>query len=212
MDENVRLHTTILGNNTVEALVKNGFQAEYLQDEAAAKERLLALIPEGASVGFGGSATIKHMDIKGELAKRGCALYDHNGVQDPDEAAAIRRSQLTCDVFLSGSNAITRDGRLYNVDGKGNRVAAMIFGPGEVIIVAGINKVVSDLTAAEERVYGYAAPINNLRFNSGNPCTKTGECMDCSSPKRICNIATILHRCPTGTKIRILLVGESLGF
>jgi L-lactate utilization protein LutB len=212
MEEIVVKHKAIMGSRVAEALEKKGYQAEYLADEAAARKRLIELIPDNASVGFGGSMTIRHMDVKGELEKKGCSLYDHNAAKDPAEAEASRRKQLSCDVFLSSSNAITMDGKLYNVDGRGNRVAAMIFGPGEVIIVAGVNKIVPDLDAAVERVNGYASPMNNLRFNSDNPCAKTGICMDCSSPSRICNIATILHRCPSGAKIRVLIVGESLGF
>lgn len=212
MEEIIERHSSVLGNNTVEALLKKGYLAEYLPDEAAAKERLLRLIPDGSAVGFGGSMTIRHMDVKGELEKKGCALYDHNAAKDPAEAEVFRRKQLSCDVFLCSSNAVTMDGKLYNVDGKGNRVAAMIFGPGKVVIVAGVNKIVPDLDAAAERVNRFASPMNNMRFNSANPCTKTGVCMDCSSPGRICNIATIFHRCPTGAEIHVLLVGESLGF
>ena len=213
MEEIIRKHKGIIGNSVVEALARKGYQAEFLPDETAARERLIGLIPEKASVGFGGSMTVKHMDIKGELEKKGCVFYDHGVAKDPAEAEELCRKQLSCDVFLSSANAITMDGCLYNVDGKGNRVAAMIFGPGEVIVTAGINKIVPDIDAARERVGGYAAPLNNLRFNlTENPCTKTGVCMDCSSPTRICNITTILHRCPKGAKIRVLIVGEPLGF
>jgi L-lactate utilization protein LutB len=212
MDKNVMLHMEILGKRTSEALIKNGFQAEYLPEEASARERLLQMIPAGASVGFGGSMTIKGLDIQGELSKRGCLLYDHSLAKDKEEVQQICRKQLTCDVFLTGSNAITRDGRLYNVDGRGNRVAAMTFGPGEVIVVAGVNKIAASLEEAIERVRGYAAPMNNIRLNFNNPCTKTGYCMDCSSPQRICNAAVILHKRPSTMKITVLLIGGILGF
>ena len=212
MEEFVKQHREIVGNKTVEALAKKGYLAEYLPDEAAAKKRLVELIPDKASVGFGGSMTVRHLDIKGELEKKGCSLYDHNAEKDPVKVEEARRKQLSCDVFLTSSNAITADGCLYNVDGKGNRVAAMIFGPAEVIVVAGVNKVVPDLAAAEERVRRYASPMNNLRLHIDNPCVKTGRCMDCSAPSRICNITTILSRCPNGAKIRVLMIGESLGF
>ena len=212
MEEIVNQHRETLGYYVVGALEKKGYLAEYLPDEAVARSRLIGLIPDQASVGFGGSMTVKHMDIQGELEKKGCILLDHSAAKDPAEAKDIRRKQLSCDVFLTSSNAITTDGCLYNVDGTGNRVAAMIFGPGEVIITAGINKIVPDLDAAQDRVKSTAAPMNNIRFNTENPCVKNGVCMDCSSPKRICNITTILHRCPTGAKIRVLIVGEPLGF
>jgi L-lactate utilization protein LutB len=212
MEKNVALHMEILGKRTAEALQKNGFLAEYLPDSAAARQRLLQMIPDGAAVGFGGSMTVKHLDVQDELRKRGCPIYDHGLAKDPAEAMSLRRKQLTCDVFLTSSNAITRDGRLYNVDGGGNRVAAMTFGPGEVIIVAGVNKITANLEEAMERVRSYAAPMNNLRLNFVNPCTKTGYCMDCSSPKRICNIGVTLHKCPLGMKTTVLLVGETLGY
>ena len=212
MDQNLQLHAAIIGQKTADALVKKGFSAEYLADQDEARKRLLELIPDGSGVGMGGSMTIKFMDIKGALEKKGCTIYDHNGIADPEEANAIRIKQLTCDVFLCSANAITKDGRLYNVDGRGNRVAAMIFGPGKVIVVAGINKIVNDLESADERVRMLAGPINNIRLNTGNPCTKTGVCADCAAPGRICNIATILHRRPSGANITVLLVGEALGY
>jgi hypothetical protein len=196
----------------VEALVKNGFLAEYLTDGAAARARVLELIPAGAAVGFAGSMTVKSLELKEDLRRRDCVIYDHADAKTPAEALEIRRREVFSDVLLTSSNAITRDGRLYNVDGAGNRVAAMIFGPGEVIVVAGINKITADLAAAEERVRACAGPINNLRLNTGNPCVKTGKCLDCASPKRICNAAVIHHKCPIGAKIRVLLIGESLGY
>jgi hypothetical protein len=139
-------------------------------------------------------------------------IYDHNSTSDPAEKDEICRQEMVSDVFLTGSNAITRDGKLYNVDGKGNRVAAMIFGPKQVIVVAGINKVVADLAAAEERVKQIAAPINCLRIGAPNPCVKTGYCMDCDSQRRICNAAVTLHKQPSASKITVLLIGEMLGF
>ncbi|MDR0469747.1 MAG: lactate utilization protein [Peptococcaceae bacterium] len=212
MEEFISQHRAIVGAKAVEALIKKGYLAEFLPDETMAKERLIELIPDRASVGFGGSMTVRRLDVKGELEKKGCLLYDHNAEKDPVKAEEARRKQLSCDVFLTSSNAITMDGRLYNVDGRGNRVAAMIFGPGEVIVVAGVNKIVPDLDAAEERVKSYAAPMNNLRLHTENPCVKTGRCMDCSATGGICNITTILNRCPNGAKIRALIVGEALGF
>lgn len=124
----------------------------------------------------------------------------------------IRRKQLTCDVFLTGTNAVTIDGRLVNTDGVGNRVAAMIFGPKKVIIAVGINKIVKDIAEAEKRIKLYAAPMNNKRLNLPNPCIRTGECMDCQGPTRICNVTTILNKRPMLTDIHIFVVGEDLGF
>ena len=147
------------------------------------------------------------------MKARGNIILDHGapGLEN-DERVRIRRAQLTADAFLTGSNAVTMDGRLVNTDGSGNRVAAMIFGPGKVIVVAGVNKIVRDVEEAEERIRKTAAPINNRRLNLPNPCVKTGECMDCQGPTRICNVTTILHKRPKLTEMHVILVGEELGF
>ena len=212
MGDFVKEHQEVVGQQAVKALQKNGFIAEYFSTKAEARERLLALIPDGVSIGFGGSTTVVQMDVADVLKEKGCTLYNHAGIKDPEESKRIKRQEIISDIMLTGVNAITKDGRLYSVDAVGNRVAGMIFGPGEVILVAGVNKIVPDLAAAEERVYHIAGPINNIRIGTENPCTKTGECMDCSSARRICNVSVTLHRCPTTVKITVLLVGESLGF
>lgn len=212
MTDFVQQHQGILGKKTVEALKKNRFEAIYCENLAEAREKLMAMIPAGASVGFGGSMTVKSMDVQKELQSRGCAIYDHNAVADPEEKEKIYRQELICDVFLAGCNAITLDGKLYNVDGTGNRVAAMIFGPKQVILVAGVNKVVQDLEAAEKRVKLTAAPTNSLRIDPTIPCTQTGYCVDCNHERRICNATVVLHRQPPKSRITVILVGESCGF
>ena len=125
---------------------------------------------------------------------------------------ALRRAELTCDVFICGTNALTLDGKLVNVDGVGNRVAAMTFGPKQVIIVAGVNKIVRNVDEAERRIELLAAPLNNKRLNRPNPCTVAGICVDCQGPTRICNVTTILRKRPPATPMQILIVGEELGF
>jgi len=212
MTDFVQQHDGILGKKTVEALKKNRFEAFYCENLAEAREKLMAMIPDGASVGFGGSMTVKRMDVQKELQSRGSAIYDHNAVSDPGEKDKIYRQELLCDVFLAGCNAITLDGKLYNVDGTGNRVAAMIFGPKQVILVAGINKIVQDLEAAEQRVKMIAAPTNSLRIDPSIPCTQTGYCVDCNHERRICNATVVLHRQPSKSRITVILVGEPCGF
>lgn len=212
MSQNLSTHTDLLGAQVVEALKKNDFTAEYVKTPQKAREKLLEMIPEGASVGFGGSKTIEALALQEELQKRNCLIYDHNKVTTPEEKAEMRLKQLTCDVFLCSSNAITWDGKLYNVDGSGNRVAALIFGPKQVVVVAGINKIVRDLAAADQRVRLWAAPTNALRVKGDMPCTKLGGCMDCSSPKRICRAAVTLQKRPSGHGIHVIIVGEAMGY
>ncbi|MDR3588540.1 MAG: lactate utilization protein [Negativicutes bacterium] len=215
MNEFQSWHNDTLGAKTVEALNKNNFQATYAKTCQEAVEKVLALIPADATVGMGGSWTnIEDLSLADLLEKRGHTVYNHNkpGLT-PEQVNDYRHKQLGCDVFLSGSNAVTLDGQLVNVDGAGNRVAAMIFGPKKVIIIAGINKITRDVPEAEQRIQLYAAPINNKRLNRPNPCTKTGICMDCQGPTRICNITTILRKKPAGIgEYHIIIVGESLGF
>ncbi|WP_243113657.1 lactate utilization protein [Desulfofundulus salinus] len=129
----------------------------------------------------------------------------------PEERLTIMRRQLTCDLFLTGTNALTLTGCLVNIDATGNRVASMVFGPKKVIIVAGRNKLVEDEEEAIKRIKAYAAPPNARRLNCKTPCVETGFCADCNSPDRICRIITVMERKPRLTDVRVLVVNEDLG-
>jgi L-lactate utilization protein LutB len=214
MNEFQAWHNDALGAKAVEALSKNNFRATYVKTKQEAVDKVLSLIPEDAAVGFGGSWTTQaELGLHTILEKRGNTIYNHGkpGLT-MEESLAIRRKQLTCDVFLTSTNAVTLDGKLVNVDGSGNRVAAMIFGPKKVVIVAGVNKIVSDVAEAENRITLHAAPLNNKRLNKAHPCTATGICMDCQAPDRICNVTTIIRKSMPATEMHIVIVGEELGF
>lgn len=213
MKQFIQWHNDTFGEKVVKALEKNNFQAYYVADRNAAIEKVLSLVPAGATIGVGGSWTLKDLGIPAQLAKNGHTVYDHNvpGLT-VEESMTLRRKELLCDVFLSGTNAVTLDGQLVNVDGTGNRVAAMSFGPKKVIVVVGVNKIVPDLDAAMERIEMVAAPINNKRLDRPNPCTITGMCMDCQGSTRICNITTILHKRPPAIDFHVVVVGDELGF
>ena len=213
MNEFGSWHNDVIGKRTVDALVKNKFTATYCGTGAEAVEKILELIPPNASVGIGGSWTVMQLGLLDKLAACGSEVLNHGKAGlTPEETMAIRRRQLTCDVFLTGTNAVTLDGKLVNTDGIGNRVASMIFGPKKVIVVVGTNKIVKDVEAAEERIKLYAAPINNKRLQLPNPCTTTGECMDCESATRICNVTTVMKKKPKFTDVHVFVVGEELGF
>jgi len=213
MDLNMQWHNETRGKKVAEALEKNGFTAAYFPDRASAAAHLIGLVPDGASVGFGGSMTIKAMDIEQRLTQKGCTLFDHGKAGlTPEERTALRRKQLSAGVFLCSSNAVTMQGELVNVDGTGNRVAAMMFGPERVIVAVGTNKLVNTLEEAHARIKTVAAPVNNKRINTPNPCVQAGECMDCRSKSRICNLTTIIHRRPPLTDIHVLVIGEELGY
>lgn len=196
-----------------EALTKNGFTAHCVDTKEEACRLLLSLIPPEAKVGVGGSVTIREIGIMEELAKRGQTVIHHwvPGAA-PEELRRFRTEELTADVFLASTNALTLNGELVNVDAVGNRVAAMIYGPRQVIIVAGVNKLVKDVTEGLARARNVAAPLNNLRFQHQTPCAQLGQCANCHHPERICKVTVIMEKCPSLTPITVILVGEELGY
>lgn len=212
MSEFVKWHKEAIGEKVVNALKNNNFTATYVSTKQEAASLLLDLIPEDATVGFGGSVTLAELDILAKLEERGNNVpnYLKPGLS-PQEIRAIRRQHLLSDVYLSGTNAVTIDGKLVNVDSTGNRVGPMMFGPDKVFVVVGVNKIVKDVAEAENRVKLWASPPNNKRLGYPNPCAKTGVCVDCQVPTRICNITTIIHKRPRLTDFHVIIVGEQLG-
>jgi hypothetical protein len=203
-------HGQRIADAAVAALRQNGFESVYCPTAAQARQLVLERIAPGLTVGFGGSQTIKALKLSEPLAQSGCTLCDHSLHTGPQRLEMCRR-ELLCDVFLTGSNAVTMDGQLYNVDMRGNRTSAMMFGPRQVIVVAGVNKIVPDLQAAQQRVRFVAAPRNALRLGLSTPCVQTGYCMDCTSPQRICNATLTLNKRPSDTGMLVVIVGEALG-
>ena len=198
---------------TIESLRAHAFPVEYVAGKKEAAELVLKYIPADAAVGVGGSLTIRDLGLIEALTKRGHTVYDHSAEGlAPQEALATRIKQMTCDCFLCSVNAIARTGELVSIDGVGNRINAMNFGPKKVIIVAGINKIADDLPKALERVRNVAAPQNARRLGLVLPCAKTGRCEDCNSPQRICRSILIMERRPLLTDITIVLVHEELGY
>lgn len=209
----INWHNDVIGKRTVEALKKNNFNATYFSERQKAIEYVLQLIPDDTTVGVGGSKTVTKLGLVELLEKNGHELFNHNkeGLTK-EEKIQQRYKQLMCDVFLSSANAITLSGEIMNRDAFGNRAAAMMFGPKKVIIVVGINKIVRNLEEAEEHIKRYAAPLNNKKYETPNPCVTFGECMDCKTAQRLCNITTIINRCPPLTDIHVVVLGENLGF
>ena len=206
-------HRGVRVERTLHALHENGFKTKYASTRTEAVEGILNLIPPDALVGVGGSITVRELGLLDALRHQGNEVAQHWQQGLSQEARmAIRRQQLTADVFLTSSNAITESGQLVNVDGVGNRVAAMIFGPHKVIVVAGVNKIVKDLEGALDRVNNVASPMNARRLQRQTPCATTGICTDCRSPERICNVTTIINRRPIRTDFTVVLVGEELGY
>jgi len=197
----------------VKALEKNRFISVYCENRQAAIDYIMQEAAEAGSIGFGGSRTVTDLEINDQLAAMGKELFDHNqpGL-NLEERIKVMKQQLTCDLFLASANAVTLTGNVISIDGNGNRVAAMIFGPKKVVLVVGRNKLVNGVDEGLKRIKAFAAPLAAKRLNIEVPCAKTGVCIDCHSPGRICAITVILERKPRLSDVRVLVVNEELGF
>jgi hypothetical protein len=198
----------------IEHLEKRRMEGSYASSGAQAADEVLAMIPHGATVYRCGSMTATGIGLWEKIAGLpGVKLIDpYLAGLSPEEGLELRRQGATADVMIASSNAITLDGKLVNLDGMGNRVAAMIFGPKKVILVVGMNKVAPDLESAMARVKHYAAPVNAMRVGFSTPCAANGLCVDCKSPQRICNMWTIIEGHMIKDRIHVKLVGEFLGY
>lgn len=200
------------GPKVAEALNKRHFEAYYCPDRAAAVEKVLELISPEDTVSWGGTLTVDELGLKDLLRARGQKLIDRDIAQSNEERVELMRQGLLADTFLTSSNAVTADGQLFNIDGTGNRVAALCFGPTQVVVVAGMNKVAGDLDGAMRRAREVAAPMNAQRFPLKTPCVANGLCGDCKGPDSICAQIVTTRLCKPAGRIKVVLVGEDLGF
>jgi len=195
------------------ALKANGFKVIYADNSKEALDKVMSLIPREAKVGIGGSVTVRDIGLVEAIEKQNNPIFmDWGKPLELKEKLKVRKEALTIDVYLTSSNAITLQGQLVNIDGTGNRVSAMIFGPKKVIIIAGANKLVGTLDEALARIKNIACPLNGKRLNLNTPCALTGKCTDCNSPDRMCKVTVILEKKPNLSDITIVLVGENLGY
>ena len=203
-----RQASTIIKN-----LKKRNMDGFYCATAEEAKEKALSLIEPGETVSFGGSVTIEECGILDALRERDdIALYDRATAKNAEEMGDIFRRAFYADSYLMSANAITLDGELVNIDGNGNRVAALIFGPKQVIVVAGMNKIVSNEEEAIRRARNMAAPPNCIRLNKNTPCAATGKCADCMGSDTICCQTVVTRRSRDAGRIKVILVGEELGY
>ena len=198
------------GQKLVEALEKRHFTAQYCATAEEARAAILSKIGPEKVVGFGGSETMAQLGILDALRAKKQPMLDRDAVP-AEERNEMMRKALLSDVFLMSSNAVTEDGCLVNLDGRGNRVAALTFGPEQVIVAVGMNKVTADLDAALKRVRHYAAPMNAQRFPGQSPCRVTGRCADCTSPDSICASLVITRLCKVPGRIHVVVIGQDLG-
>lgn len=196
------------GQILVKNLQKRHFEAYYCDTASEALDKALELIPEGASVGWGGAMTAQQIGLIDAIKTPQYRAIDRATAADREQAM---KDSIFADVFLSGANALSLDGEMVNIDGTGNRVSAIVYGPKSVIIIAGMNKVMDTLEDAVTRARTVAAPMNQQRFQLDNPCTHTGTCADCISQSCICNQILITRHCRPVGRIKFVLVGEDLG-
>lgn len=212
--EKIRMwHTELRAIRTINALKEHGFEALYVADRHQARAEILKRIPASASIGVGGSMTIREIGVLEALEAQGNIIYNHwkPGLSQ-EEILKIRKAHLTSDIFLTSTNALTIEGELVSTDGIGNRICAMTFGPQKVMVAAGINKLVPDISSALQRIKNIATPQAIKEAGLAVPCIQTGFCVDCNSPQRACRATIILERRPMLTDMLIILVGEALGF
>lgn len=212
MTEPGKLYYEKRGQILVKNLKSRQFEAYYCPDKESALQKALELIPEGASVGWGGCLSAEQIGLVEAVRKGNYAAIDRDAARSPEERRELMRRALLSDVFLTGANAISLDGQMVNIDGNGNRVAAIVYGPESVIVVAGMNKVMDTLDAAVTRARTIAAPMNKQRFAAPTPCMVTGVCADCKSEGCICNQILITRNTRPAGRIKFILVGEELGF
>lgn len=199
------------GNILVKRLQQRHFEAYYCPTKEDALKKALELIPEGATVGWGGAMSAEQIGLMEAVKNGNYRALDRAACKTQEERDQIAYDCLKADVFLTGANGLSMNGEMVNIDGFGNRVAAVIFGPKSVLVIAGMNKVEEDLDAAIKRARTVAAPMNQMRFQHPNPCTVTGSCADCKSETCICNHIVITRHCRPVGRIKFILVGEELG-
>jgi L-lactate utilization protein LutB len=201
-----------LGPQVAKALVKRHFDAWYVDNMADGVEKALSLIPKTDTVAWGGSMTCKESGLIQKIIDGGWKVINRDSAKTPEERQDLMRRALLCDTFLMSANAITEDGELLNIDGMGNRVAALLFGPKQVLVLAGLNKVCKTLEDARSRARAIAAPENGQRFTTSNtPCLKTGTCENCLSADSICNYFVTVRQCRPAGRVKVILVGEDWG-
>ena len=197
----------------IKALEKRNMTAVYCESIEDCRKKVLEMIPEGSVISWGGSMSIHECGIPDALRQEGkYDVLDRTQYTTPEQQQEFAVKTFKCDYFLMSTNAITLDGELVNVDGNGNRVASLIYGPKHVIVVAGMNKVVDSVEAGYKRTRDIASPPNTIRLNKNTPCSVSGRCGDCMSPDCICNQIVVTRRSREKERIIVMLVNDNLGF
>lgn len=196
----------------IKNLERRNMEGFYCETIEKAVEKAMSMIKQDDTVGWGGSTTIDQIGIKKLLQEKSITVIDRDKVSDPEEKVKLMKKALTSNVFLTSANAITMDGELLNIDGNGNRLAAYCYGPDSVIVIAGMNKIVTDLDAALKRARLDSTVPNTFRTNSKTPCHFTGKCTECTMSDTMCGQILVTRFCKPQNRIKVILVGENIGF
>ncbi len=212
MDTNMYTRNKLLAEKVIKGLESRNMAGYYVETKEEALQKALELIPEGSSIGWGGSASVNEIGLRDAILKGNYNVFNRDLASTKEERREIEVKTFGANYFLCSSNAITEDGVLVNIDGNSNRVAAIAYGPSHVIMIVGMNKVAKDEESALSRARNIAAPINAQRFPLDTPCKKTGSCMNCKSRDTICCEFLITRYSRHADRFHIILVNENLGY
>jgi L-lactate utilization protein LutB len=201
-----------LADSLIEKFNKRGIEGYYCMNSEEALLMAKRFLTPGCSIAWGGSETLEEIGLLEELQASDYILYDRHAAKTPEEKSLMYSKIVTADYYYMSSNAITLDGQLVNIDGRGNRVACLIAGPRNVIIIAGMNKIVTDVNTGIERIRNMAAPPNTVRLGLKTPCAEIGKCANCLVDDCICCEIVITRKSQISGRIKVILVGEELGY
>ena len=213
MDKNLKWVNEQKIIRTIEALEKNNMNGYLVENEEELIDKIKEIVSEGSMVACGGSMSLFETGVIDHLRSDRYKFLDrYKEGLTKEEVVKIYKEAFFADAYFSSSNAITEDGQLYNVDGNGNRVAALLYGPEKVIIICGVNKIVATLEDAIKRNEAVSAPANAKRLNKNTPCTKVGYCMNCNSKERICSEYTVIKRQSIKGRIHVIFLNKEIGY
>lgn len=212
MDDNRKKRNRMLAEQVIKGLEGRNLEGYYAETKEDALNMALEMMPKGSSVGWGGSASISEIGLKQAVCDGDYIVYNRDISKTPEEKKAAEIACFDCDYFIVGANAVTMDGELVNIDKFGNRIAAIAYGAKHVLLIVGMNKIVSTIDEAVGRARNEAAPINAARLNTDTPCCRTGRCHDCKSPATICCQFLVTRYSAIPGRMKVILVNEDLGF
>lgn len=196
----------------IQKLASRNMEGYFFEDSASCVSAITDLMEDGSVLSWGGSESIKECGLMDAIRSGNYTLIDRLAAKTPEEGRELYAKAVLSDYYLMSSNAITYDGELINIDGNGNRVACLIHGPKNVILVVGMNKLVPDVESGYKRVRNLASPANAKRLGRNTPCFHTGKCGDCLSDDCMCNHVVVTRRCGIPGRIKVFLVAEELGY